>query len=53
VHGAETWTLRKVGQTYLEIGEMWRWKRLEGVSWTDRVRNEEELHGVEKERNII
>jgi len=42
LHGAGTWTLRKVGQAYLEILEMWRWRRLEEeVIWTVRVRNEE------------
>jgi hypothetical protein len=40
LHGAENWTLRKVGQTYLEILEMWWWRSLQEVSWTDRLRNE-------------
>jgi hypothetical protein len=53
LHDAEIWTLQKVGQTCLEILEMWWWRRLEEVIWTDRVRNEEELHGVEEERNIL
>jgi hypothetical protein len=26
---------------------------MEKISWTDRVRNEEVLHRVEKERNIL
>ena len=26
---------------------------METISWTDRVRNEEELHRVKEERNII
>jgi hypothetical protein len=51
--GAETWTLRKVDQKYLESFEMWCWRRLEKISWTDRVRNEEVLHRVEEERNIV
>jgi hypothetical protein len=29
------------------------WIRMEKISWTDRVRNEEVLHGVKEERNII
>jgi hypothetical protein len=37
---AETWTLRKVDQTYLESFEMWSWRRMEQISWTDRMRNE-------------
>jgi hypothetical protein len=36
---AETWTLGKVDQKYLESFEMWCWRRMEKISWTDRVRN--------------
>jgi hypothetical protein len=32
---------------------MWRWRRMEKISWTDRVRNEEVLHRVKEERNIL
>jgi hypothetical protein len=32
---------------------MWRRRRMEKVSWTDRVRNEEVLHRVKEERNIV
>jgi hypothetical protein len=52
LYGAETRTLRKVDQKYLESFEMWCWRRME-ISWTDRVRNEEVLHGVKEERNIL
>jgi hypothetical protein len=52
-YGAETWTLRKVDQKYLESFEMWCWGRMEKISWTDRVRNEEVLHRVKDERNIV
>jgi hypothetical protein len=50
--GAETWTLRKVDQKYLESSEMWCRRRTEKISWTDRVRNEEVLYTV-KDRNIL
>jgi hypothetical protein len=53
LYGAETWTLRKVDQKYLESLEMWCWRRMEKVSCTDRVRNEEVLHRVKEERNIL
>jgi hypothetical protein len=52
VYGAETWTLRKVDQKHVEIFEMWCWWRVENISWTDRVRNEELLHGVKGERSV-
>jgi hypothetical protein len=29
------------------------WRRREKISWTDRVRNEEALHRVKQERNIL
>jgi len=32
---------------------MWCWRRVEKISWTDRVRNEEVLHRVKEERNIL
>jgi len=32
---------------------MWYWGRMEKVSWTDRVRNEEALHRVKEKRNIL
>jgi hypothetical protein len=30
----------------------WCWRRMENVSWTDRVRNEVVLYRVKEERNI-
>jgi hypothetical protein len=51
--GAETWTLWKLDQKYLESFEMWCWRRMEKISWTDRVRKEEVLHRVKEERNIV
>jgi hypothetical protein len=33
---------------------MWRWRRMEKISWIDRVRKEEVLHRVkEEEMNIL
>jgi hypothetical protein len=40
-------------QKYLESFEMWCWRRMEKISWTDGVRNEEVLHRVKEERNIL
>jgi hypothetical protein len=45
-------TLRKVDLKYLENFEMWCWRRMEKISWTDRVRNEEVLHGVKVESEV-
>jgi len=51
--GAETWTLQKVGQKYLESFEMWCWRRMEKISWINHVQNEEVLQRVEEKRNIV
>jgi len=37
--GAETWTLRALDQKHQESFEMWCWRRMEKISWTDHVRN--------------
>ena len=41
LYGAETWKLRKVHQKYMKSFEMWCWGRMERISWTDRIRNDE------------
>ena len=43
LYGAETLTLQAAYQKYLESLEMWCWRRMEKISWTDHVRNEEVL----------
>ena len=53
LYGAETWTLRAVNQKHLESSEMWCWRRMEKITWTDHVRNEEVLLRVNEQRNIL
>ena len=53
MYGAETWTLRSADHIYLESSEMWCWRRMEKISWTDLVRNEEVLLRVNEQRNIL
>jgi hypothetical protein len=53
LYGAETGTLRAVYQKYLDSFEMWCWRRMEKISWTDHVRNEEILLRVKEQRNIL
>ena len=53
MYGAETGTLRAVDQEQPESFEMWCWKRMERISCTDRVRNEEVLLRVNEQRNIL
>ena len=51
--GAATWTIPAVDQKHLGSSEMWCWRRMEKISWTDHVRNEEALLGVNEQRNIL
>jgi hypothetical protein len=38
---------------HLESFEMWCWRRMEKISWTVHVRNEEVLPRVKEQRNIL
>ena len=53
LYGAETWALRAAEQIYLESFETWCWRRMEKISWTDHVRNEEVFLRVKEKRNIL
>jgi hypothetical protein len=51
LYGAETWTIHTIDHKHLESFEMWCWRRMEKISWTDHVRNEEVLLRV-KDKGI-
>ena len=53
LYGAETWTLWEIDQKHLESFEMWCWRRMENISWTDHVRNKDVLLRVKEQRNIL
>ena len=39
MYRAETWALRLNEQKRLEVYEMWIWRRMERVKWTDKIKN--------------
>jgi hypothetical protein len=49
LYDGETLVLRKVDQKYLENFEMWLWRRMENISWTDCAINEGVLRSQERE----
>jgi len=53
LYGAETWMLEAADRNYLESFEMWCWRRMEKIIWTDHVRIEEVLLRVNEQRNIL
>ena len=38
LYGTETWTLRRNERKRLEAFEMWMWKRMERVKWTNKIK---------------
>ncbi len=63
LYGCESWTLRKEEERKIEVFEMWVWRRMLRVSWTDRrtniwvrekagVTNEKDLLKIVKERKV-
>ena len=53
LYGAETCTLQAVDQKHLQSFEMWYWRRMDKISWTEHLRNEEVLLRVKEQRNIL
>jgi len=51
--GVETGTVWEVVRKCLESFEMWHWRWMEKISWTDLVTNGEVLHRVKEDRNIL
>jgi len=37
----------------VESFEVWYWRRIKQIRWTDRVKNKELLHGIKKGMNTI
>jgi hypothetical protein len=44
---------KKVDQKYLGTFEMWCWRRMAKISWTDRVKNVGVLRRLKEECNIL
>ncbi|KAJ4429016.1 hypothetical protein ANN_26012 [Periplaneta americana] len=53
LYWAKTRILRRSEEKRIEAFEMWIWKRMESVKWTDRIRNEVVLEREDEERMIL
>jgi hypothetical protein len=53
LYGVEAWTLSQSAVGRLEAFEMWCYRRVLRVSWVDRITNDEILHRMGKEREIM
>jgi len=47
LYGPETWTRMKEDIKRLEAFEMWIWRGMEEIRWTEHITNEEVLAGIE------
>ena len=52
-YGSETWTISKIMKNKINAAELWFYRRMLRISWTDRVTNEEVLRRVGQQRTLI
>ena len=50
---SETWTLRKLDREYLENFEMWFWKRMEKIKWSEEVPNGQVFERIGEKRTLL
>lgn len=53
LYGMESWTLKTVTMNRLEAFEMWTYRRLLKIPWTDHVSNQEVLRRLQKEHELL
>jgi len=53
LYGVESWTLKITDMNKIEAFEMWTYRRILKIPWTDRVTNSEVLNRLSTEREIL
>ena len=53
LYASETWTVRNDDTKRLEAFEMWIWLKIEKISWTEHVTNDQVLTMVRKQRSLM
>jgi hypothetical protein len=53
LHGAKSWTCRKLCRIYTETLQVWCWRRRDKNIWIDHVQNEKVLHRFKGEVNTL
>ena len=51
LHESETWTMRKEDIKKQKVFEMWTWRSMENVNWTEHIITGEVLKMIGGERN--
>jgi len=53
LYGAETWAITQADRKRLAAFEISEWRRIEKISWINKISIEEVLQGVQESRRII
>ena len=53
LYGAETWTITKSLLSRLDAFEMWVYRRILKISWTETITNEEVMRRMGTDREIV
>lgn len=53
LYGCETWTMTQRDREILEAFEMWCWRRMERISWTEKITNIEVLRRIQEKRILL
>lgn len=53
LYGTEVWTIKSSDERKLEAFEMWIWRKVLRIPWTDRVTNEEVLRRMNTTRQLM
>lgn len=51
--GVKSWTLTQATQKRLEAFEMWLYRRILRISWTEKVTNVEVMNRMGKEKEVL
>ena len=53
LYGSVTWTVRKMEQKCLESCEMWCWRRMKKIKWSEKATNEQVLERIGEKRILL
>uniref|UniRef100_A0A8D8L8K4 Craniofacial development protein 2 n=1 Tax=Cacopsylla melanoneura TaxID=428564 RepID=A0A8D8L8K4_9HEMI len=53
LYGVESWTLTETIMKKIEAFEMWTYRRILKIKWTDKITNEEVLRRLNKDKEIL
>ena len=52
LHACETWTILKKDRKKIKAKEMWIWRKMLGIKWTDKIGNEQVLERIGEGRYL-